>query len=103
MVHKPVTDQEPEETQTKSSQKEPTPFLNENTGSNNNNITNDMEPSFISEVKDQLKGSAGDKDNSSLPHPSRLYYNYNLVFFKLLLFSVSIICRVYDNDMKPSV
>ena len=37
MVHKPVTDQEPEERQTKSSQRESTPFISENTGSNNNN------------------------------------------------------------------
>ena len=102
MVHKPVTDQEPEETQTKSSKEEPTPFISENAGSNNNNITTDIEPSFISELKDQLKGSAGDKNNSSLPYPSRLYYNYNLVYIKLLLFSISIICRVYDNDMIPS-
>ena len=70
--------------------------------SNNNDITTDIEPSFISELKDQLKGSSSDKDESSLPHPSRLYYNYNLVYIKLILFSVSIICRVCDNDMIPS-
>ena len=100
-VHKPVTDQEPEETQTKSSQQELTPFISETTGSNNNNITTDIEPSFISELKDQLKGLSSN-DKSSLPHPSRLYYNYNLVYIKLILFSVSIICRVYDNDMISS-
>ena len=71
-------------------------------GSNRNNITTDIEPSFISELKDQLKGSADDKDESSLPHPSRLYYNYNLVYIKLMFFSVSIICRVYDNNMITS-
>ena len=65
-------------------------------------VTTDIEPSFISELKDQLKGLASDKDKSSLPHPSRLYYNYNLVYIKLILFSVSIICRVYDNDMISS-
>ena len=102
MVHKPVTDQESEETQTKSSHQELTPFISETTGSNNNDITTDIEPSFISELKDQLNGSAGDKDESSLPHPSRLYYNTNLVYIKLILFSVSIICRVYDNDMISS-
>ena len=101
-VNKPVTDQEPDETSTNSSQQEPTPFISETTGSNNNNITTDIEPSFISELKDQLKGAANDKDESSLPHPSRLYYNTNLVYIKLILFSVSIICRVYDNDMIPS-
>ena len=69
-VNKPVTDQESEETQTKSSQQELTPFISETTGSNNNDITTDIEPSLISELKDQLKGSAGDKDESSLPHPS---------------------------------
>ena len=34
MVNKPETDQETEETQTKSSQQEPTPFISETTGSN---------------------------------------------------------------------
>ena len=80
MVHKPVTDQESEETQTKSSQQEPIPFISETTGSNNNDITTDIEPSFISELKDQLKDPSSDKDESSLPHPSRLYCNYNLVY-----------------------
>ena len=46
-------------------------------GSNRNHITIDIEPSFISELKGQLKDSADDKDESSLPHPSRVYYNYN--------------------------
>ena len=71
MVHLPVTDQEPEEAQTKSSEQEPTPFIFETTGSNRNDITTDIEPSFILELKDQLKGPSSDKDESSLPHPSR--------------------------------
>ena len=65
MVNKPVTDQEPEETQTKSSQEEPTPFISKTTGNNRNDITTDIEPSFISELKDQLKGPSSDKDESS--------------------------------------
>ena len=32
-AHKPVTDQEPEDTQTKSNQQESTPFISETTGS----------------------------------------------------------------------
>ena len=38
-ARKPVTDQEPEGTPTKSSQQEPTPFISETTGSNRNDIT----------------------------------------------------------------
>ena len=51
-------------------------------GGKRNDITTHIEPSFISELKDQLKGSAGDKDESSLLYPSRLYYNCNLVYIK---------------------
>ena len=90
-ARKPVTDQEPEGTHTKSSQQEPTSFISETTGSNRNDITIDIEPSFISELTDQLKDSADDKDKSSLPHPSRLYYNYNLIYIKLMFFNISII------------
>ena len=63
-------------------------------------MTIDIEPSFILELIDQLKDSADNKDESSLPHPSRLYYNYNLVYIKLMFFNVSIVCRRYD--MIPS-
>ena len=74
-AHKEVADQEPEETQTMSSQQELTPFISETTGSNRNDITTDIELSFISELTDQLNSSADNKDESSLPHPSRLYCN----------------------------
>ena len=90
-ARKPVTHQEPEGTSTKSSQQELTSFISETTGSNRNDITIDIEPSFITELIDQLKDSANDKDESSLPHPSRLYYNYNLIYIKLMFFNISII------------
>ena len=68
-----MTDHELEETNTKSSKQELTSFISETTGSNRNDITTDIESTFISELKDQFKGSADDKDESSLPCPSRLY------------------------------
>ena len=79
VVHRSVIDQESEETQTKSCQQEPIPFISQSTGNNGNNITTDIDPSFMSELKDQLRGFADNKDENSLPHPSRLYYNFNLV------------------------
>ena len=39
----PVADQGPEETQTKSSQQEPTLYISETTGSNRSDITIDIE------------------------------------------------------------
>ena len=98
-VHKPVTDQEPEETQTKCSQQKTTPFISETIGSNINVISTDIQPSFISELKDQLKSSADDKNESSLHPSSTLFYNYKLLYIKLMLFSVSVIYRAYDKDM----
>ena len=61
-VHKPVTDQELEETQTKSSQEQST---HETTG--NNIILWLLESPLILELKDQLKGSADNKDETTPP------------------------------------
>ena len=68
-----MADHELEETNTKSSKQEPTPFISETTGINRNDIATDIESTFISELKDQFKGSADGKDESSLPCRSRLY------------------------------
>ena len=64
-VHKPVTDQESEETHIVSSLEELTLFISETTGSNRSDVTTDnIELSFILELTDA---------SALLPHPSRLY------------------------------
>ena len=90
-ARKPVAHQEPEEPIQSLVNKNPCHLSVKLQVVIENDITIDIEPSFISELLDQLNNSADDKDESSLPHPSRLYYNYNLVYIKLMFFNVSII------------